>query len=84
LVELCFHLIDTLSNNDNDNFNFWGVGCSGDYAIVRADGENEDVAGLDRASIAGSAYIFKTLDGGASWEQAQKIVASDRAGGDEF
>ncbi|MBT7144865.1 MAG: hypothetical protein HN894_16195, partial [Bacteroidetes bacterium] len=66
-----------------DNFGN-SVSISGDYAIVGAYYEDEDINGNNYAYDAGSAYIFKTVDGGASWTQAQKIVASDRAVWDEF
>ncbi len=49
------------------------VSISGDYAIVGADGKDDD---------AGSAYIFKR--DGVSWSQQTKLVASDRDAGDRF
>jgi hypothetical protein len=65
-----------------DNFGC-SVAISGDYAIVGAYSENEDAAGGNTISQAGSAYIFK--NNGGTWSQVQKIVASDRgAGGDLF
>jgi hypothetical protein len=66
----------------DDQFGY-SVSISGDYVIVGAYGEDEDAAGGNNASIAGSAYIFKN-DGADNWGQIQKIVASDRASGDYF
>ena len=58
------------------------VAISGDYAIVGAYGEDEDVSGVATLGFAGSAYIF--VRSGSSWSQQQKIVASDRAANDWF
>ena len=60
----------------------WSVAISGDYAIVGAYDEDEDDAGANTLSDAGSAYIFNR--NGTTWSQQQKIVASDRAAGDQF
>ena len=38
----------------------------------------------DRGSSSGSAYIFRSVDGGATWSQAQKLTASDGYSGDSF
>jgi PAS domain-containing protein len=65
----------------NDRFGR-SVAISGDYAIVGADLENEDASGGATALSAGSAYIF--IRSGSTWTQQQKIVASDRAAGDNF
>jgi hypothetical protein len=58
------------------------VAISGDYAIVGANGEDEDATGGNTLSLSGSAYIFKNIAG--TWSQVQKIVASDRAINDLF
>ncbi len=58
------------------------VSISGDYAIVGAYDEDEDAAGGTYLSAAGSAYIFYNNSG--TWEQMQKIVASDRRAADNF
>ncbi|MFC1731133.1 T9SS type A sorting domain-containing protein, partial [candidate division KSB1 bacterium] len=59
-----------------------GFGCSvsisGNYAIVGALYEDEDVSGINTKESAGSAYIFER-DGSGIWNQIQKIVASDRS-----
>ena len=65
----------------NDYFG-WSVSISGDYAIVGAYGEDEDVSGNNTLSDAGSAYIF--VRDGTTWTQQQKIVASDRNQPDRF
>ena len=56
----------------NDQFGT-SVSISGDYAIVGADGKDDN---------AGAAYIY--IRDGASWSQQAKLVASDRAAGDIF
>ncbi|MEM7574862.1 MAG: PKD-like domain-containing protein, partial [Bacteroidota bacterium] len=61
----------------------WSVSISGDYAIIGGHFEDDDSAGMNTLSNAGSAYIFER-DGSGSWQEAQKLVASDRAADDEF
>ena len=58
------------------------VAISGDYAIVGARDEDEDVSGANTLTSAGAAYIFKNNAG--TWSQVQKVVAADRATGDYF
>ncbi|MBL6962298.1 MAG: T9SS type A sorting domain-containing protein [Bacteroidetes bacterium] len=58
------------------------VAIYGDYAIVGAWEEDEDVSGSNTMDGSGSAYIFKNNSG--TWSQLQKIVASDRAVEDFF
>lgn len=58
------------------------VSIDGDYAVVGSIFDDEDANGGDTKSAAGSAYIFKNISG--TWTQVSKIVASDRAEGDEF
>ena len=58
------------------------VAVSGDYAVVGAVCESEDVSGGNTLNWAGSAYIFYNT--GSTWEEVQKIVASDRAVDDWF
>jgi hypothetical protein len=58
------------------------VSISGDFAIVGAYNEDQDKAGANTLTDAGSAYIFKNTAG--SWAQVDKIVASDRGGYDLF
>ena len=64
-----------------DDFGY-SVAISGDYAIVGARTESEDAAGANTLNYAGSAYIFKRT--GTTWAQESKIVSSDRAEGDGF
>ena len=65
----------------SDNFGV-SVSISGAYAIVGAYNEDEDPTGGNTLNNSGSAYIFKNTSG--NWAQANKIVASDRGGGDLF
>ncbi len=67
--------------NTDDEFGF-SVAISGDFAIVGAHWEDEDVSGANNLSAAGSAYVFKQTAG--VWAQQQKIVATDRATDDQF
>ncbi len=60
----------------------YSVAISGDYAIVGAYQEDEDASGANTLTNAGSAYIF--VNNAGTWSQAQKIVNSDRAAGDQF
>ncbi|KAK7250187.1 protein kinase [Aureococcus anophagefferens] len=53
----------------------WSVAISGDLVVVGAEGND------DAGSGSGSAYVFRTTNGGASWTQTAKLVASDA---DEF
>ncbi|EGB09976.1 hypothetical protein AURANDRAFT_52803, partial [Aureococcus anophagefferens] len=54
------------------------VAVSGDLVVVGAN--QNDAAGID----SGSVYVFRTTNGGASWTQVAKLVASDAAADDEF
>ncbi|MDF3027795.1 MAG: gliding motility-related protein, partial [Fluviicola sp.] len=60
----------------------WSVSISGADLIIGAQNEDEDAAGGNLASSAGSAYVFTRT--GTTWAQQQKIVASDRAANDNF
>lgn len=53
------------------------VSISGNYAVVGAPYERDDVSGANGFDEAGSAYIFE-LNGSGDWVQKQKIVASER------
>jgi hypothetical protein len=70
--------------SDRTAFDLFGtsVSISGDYAIIGAPGEDEDAIGSSTRSQAGSAYILKNNSG--VWSQIHKIVATDRAIGDNF
>jgi hypothetical protein len=52
------------------------VSIDGDYAIVGANGNDDD------GSLSGSAYIFKRS--GTAWSQQDKLTASDANGADQF
>jgi len=76
--------IQIIQNADNENYDRFGyaVDIDGDYIVVGAYGEDDDVNGNNNLSKAGSAYIFKNSAG--IWTQTQKIIANDRASNDEF
>jgi len=74
--------IVSVDRGSADNFG-WSVSIHGDYAIIGAVLEDEDTSGTNTYNDAGSAYIFKR-DGFGSWNQQQKITASDRAVNDFF
>ncbi|MEO5328871.1 MAG: DUF4347 domain-containing protein [Magnetococcus sp. THC-1_WYH] len=67
-----------LTASDGAGFDYFGSGVaiSGNYALVGAYGEDTT------ASNAGSAYFFKTSDGGNTWIQTAEVQVSDAAGGD--
>ena len=58
-----------------DNFGR-SVGISGNFAIVGADGDD------DNGASSGSAYVFERLSG--AWMQRSKLTASDGENGDRF
>ena len=63
---------------ENDRFGY-AVSISGDYAIIGAYEEDEDVAEANTLAGSGSAYIFKKDQGGTdNWGQLKKITASIR------
>ncbi len=59
------------------------VSISGNYAVIGAHLEDHNVTGGSYMNYAGSAYVFERNTSG-SWNQAQKIVASDRTLKDNF
>lgn len=66
---------------DNDFFGY-AVAIDGDYLIVGAYNEDENVGGTETLNASGSAYLF--LNNAGTWDQIQKIVASDREELDNF
>ena len=60
---------------ENDWFG-WSVSISGDYAVVGADGDDDNGDG------SGSAYVFKRSS--TSWAQEAKLLSSDGAASDQF
>lgn len=63
--------------SENDEFG-WSVAISGTTAIVGAHFESHNTAGTSYIHHSGSVYIFDRL-GDGTWNQTQKIVASDRS-----
>jgi len=61
----------------NDRFGY-SVAIAGDTIVVGAHGDDDD------GSDSGSAYVFRTTDGGATYGQVAKLTASDAASGDLF
>jgi hypothetical protein len=54
------------------------VAIAGNTIVVGAYGDDDD------GSYSGSAYVFRTSDGGATYDQVVKLTASDAASGDYF
>jgi hypothetical protein len=77
--------IQKIVASDKNEFDWFGcsVGISGDYVIVGAYVEDEDITGGNTMDAAGAAYIFEK-DGSGNWIEVQKIVASDRFFNDSF
>ncbi len=65
----------------DDNFGY-SVSVNGNYAIVGAPQEDEDISGGNTLSQAGSAYVF--MRSGNTWQLQAKLVAADRGAGDWF
>jgi hypothetical protein len=67
-----------ITASDAAEYDYFGcsVSISGDYAIIGANG------GDDNGGDSGSAYIFKR--NGTNWSEQAKLVASDGAAGDHF
>ncbi|WP_298609480.1 FG-GAP repeat protein, partial [uncultured Spirosoma sp.] len=73
--------LTSLGRTARDYFGY-SVAIDGDYAVVGAYGDKEDASGGNPLQNAGSAIVFKRVNG--TWTQIKKLVASDRAAGDEF
>lgn len=67
---------------EDDEFGY-AVGISGNTVIVGAHLEDEDPGGGNTINAAGSAYIFNR-DSSGTWNQKQKLIASDREIADYF
>ena len=69
---------------DRESNDYFGhcVCIDGDYAIIGAHYEDDDINGENEKQAAGSAYIFKRSD--VLWNQEAKLVALDRDAGDTF
>mgnify|MGYP000716493626 CR=1 FL=1 len=77
--------VQKIFNSDQDDYDRfgWSVGIDDDYAVIGAYGEDHDTADGAYLSKAGSAYIFERDEFG-TWNEVQKIVASDRDSSDEY
>ena len=71
------------SDRDAGDYFGYSVSVSGNQVVVGAYFEQEDAADSNSFFAAGSSYIFE-MDSSGSWVQTQKIVPSDRSGGDRF
>lgn len=59
------------------------VAISGDYAIIAAPWEDEDINEMNPIPYAGSVYVFER-DGSGVWSFKQKLTATVRASNDRF
>lgn len=77
--------IQKLTASDQENYDRfgWTAAIDGDVIVVGAYGEDHNEVGGGYFSKAGSAYIFER-DGDGDFVEVQKIVADDRAPGNEF
>jgi hypothetical protein len=71
------------SNSEDNAWCGFSVAVDGDYVLVGAHREDRDDNNGNPLTDAGAAYLFK-YDGSGSWDEIQKITASDRAAGDWF
>ena len=80
-----WEFVQKIFNSDQDDYDRfgWSVAIDGDYVVVGAYGEDHNEFDADNQSKSGSAYVFER-GGDGVWDEVQKIVASDRAEGDEF
>lgn len=74
--------IDASDRDVGDHFGI-EVDIAGDYMVIGAEAQNFDEDVADELSNAGAAYIFEKEDDG-TWEEIQKIDASDRDSLDLF
>ncbi|GAA0714560.1 hypothetical protein GCM10009430_07930 [Aquimarina litoralis] len=77
--------VDKLVPSDRNTGDEFGISVSihGDHVIVGANREDEDENGGNTLNSSGSAYIYER-DSFGSWNQIQKVVASDRSNVDNF
>ncbi len=80
-----WNLVQKITTTDRDSNDYFGisVGISGNYIIVGAYGEDEDISGGNTLSEAGSAYIFQR-DVNGFWAEIQKVTSLDRGMDDYF
>ena len=74
--------LEASDRNANAQFG-WSVAIDNDYAIVGAVTESNDQNGMNTLANAGASYIYER-DAGGTWLEEDKIVHSDRFGGDNF
>jgi len=70
------------SDRDVEDWFGCSIDISGDYVVVGAYQGDHNTSGLDSLISAGAVYVFH--NDGVSWCEQQKLVASDRNGGDFF
>jgi len=77
-------VVQKITSKDNAVEDMFGtsVSISGNVAVVGAPGKNTVITGGTVVSDVGAAYIFENQSG--TWTQVNKIMASDKEGGDEF
>ena len=67
----------------HDQFGY-SVAISGGRAVVGARFEDEDTAGNNTLTDAGSVYVFELDSNTGNWIEIQKLTASDRGSEDQF
>jgi hypothetical protein len=72
-----YNQVAKLTASDAAEFDFFGKS-------VAIDGDTVVVAAWGKESYTGSAYVFRTSDGGATYDQVAKLTAADAADGDMF
>lgn len=77
--------VQKINNSDQDDYDRfgWSVAIDGNYAVIGAYGEDHNEEDGAYLAKAGSAYIFERDESG-TWNEVQKIVASDRDISDEY
>jgi len=69
-----------LTANDAAAGDLFGTSVAVDGSLVIVGSPQDDDAG----AVSGSAYIYRTADGGATWTEVKKLTAADAARGDQF
>lgn len=79
-----YEQVQKISASDRAESDALGISVciDGDYAILGAYNESQDILGENTMISSGSAYIFYW--NGHSWQEQAKLVASDRSAGDRF
>ncbi len=80
-----WELVQKISASDRDDYDRfgWSVSIDGNFAVVGAYAEDHNLLDGDPQANAGAAYVFERNVAG-TWNEVQKIIASDRTAGDEF